>query len=514
MSLRLRLLVAVGVAVLVALIGSDVATYSAFRAYLNGQLDTTLQAAAPPIESCLEHGGHLSLSLVDESGPGLYAEVRSPTGATLEVVRAGQERHPGVRLPAPPLTGVMAAARRLSVSPPPAGPLSDECRGATSPADGGIVASSGASPPAAALYLSTSGKRAGQPGYRLRVSLLSDRSVLVLGLALTETGNTLSHLVLIEIGVSAAALLLVLGLGVVLVRLGVRPLLEVEQTAERIMEGNLEARVPERFDPSTEMGRLTRVLNSMLGRLAEDIDERTRTEAELRRSEARMRRFLADASHELRTPIAAVSAYSELFTSGAASRPGDLGRVLAGIQAETGRMSRLVADLMLLANLDEGRPLERHPVELVSVAADAVHAASAIGEQWPIELVASDSVEVEGDAARLRQVIDNLLANVRAHTPPGTPAVVTIERRGSEALVVVADRGPGLGEAGMARAFERFFRGDSSRSRSSGGSGLGLAIVQAIVAAHGGSVEVRETEGGGATFVVRLPAAPLEEEPA
>jgi two-component system OmpR family sensor kinase len=177
-------------------------------------------------------------------------------------------------------------------------------------------------------------------------------------------------------------------------------------------------------------------------------------------------------------------------------------------------MSQLVADLMLLANLDEGRPLDQHPVELVALCADSVHAAEAVGAQWPIELVAIEPVEVSGDEARLRQVVDNLLSNIRAHTPPGTNGSVVVRRDGTDAVIEVADHGPGLGAEGQRRVFERFFREDTSRARDSGGAGLGLAIVQAIVRAHHGTVDVRVTPGGGTTFVVRLPVIAQDEDPA
>jgi two-component system OmpR family sensor kinase len=244
----------------------------------------------------------------------------------------------------------------------------------------------------------------------------------------------------------------------------------------------------------------------MLERIQDAFRQRDRTEAELRRSEERLRRFVADASHELRTPLAAVSAYAELFERGARTQPEDLARVMAGVRSEAARMGLLVEDLLLLARLDEGRPLERQPVELVRVAAEAVDAARMVDASWPAQLVASEPVEVVGDAARLRQVVDNLLANVRAHTPPGTRTTVRVAREGPQAVVDVSDDGPGLNAEQAERAFERFYRAEVSRSRQHGGAGLGLSIVAAIVAAHGGTVGVSDTEGGGATFTVRLPA--------
>ncbi len=521
MSLRLRLLIAVGVIALVALVGADLATYSEFRGYLNGQVDSTLEGGASPLETCLAEGGRLTVSLVEETAPGSFAEVRSASGRVVSVVAATDEDHRlGSRLEQPELPVHLTGTAALRRPDRPTGRMSDECTDSigSGSEEATITRSSAGSneevseqaPPRDSsnhAYFTTPALRPGQPSYRIRVSLLSNGDFLLLGLPLTETGNTLDRLVLIELGVSAAALLAALALGFVLVRVGVKPLVEVEQTAEQIMDGDFEARVPERFRARTEMGRLTRVLNSMLSQISDDFEERDRTEKVLRSSETRMRQFLADASHELRTPIAAVSAYAELFSRGADSRPEDLARILSGIQSETARMSRLVADLMLLANLDEGRPLEMHPVELVALCADSVHAAEAVGAEWPIELVATGSVEVSGDEARLRQVIDNLLSNIRAHTPPGTGGSVVVYRHEDDAVIEVADHGPGLGAEGRRRVFERFFREDTSRARESGGAGLGLAIVQAIVRAHHGSVVAEMTPGGGTTFVVRLPVA-------
>nr|MDQ6928367.1 HAMP domain-containing histidine kinase [Actinomycetota bacterium] len=261
-----------------------------------------------------------------------------------------------------------------------------------------------------------------------------------------------------------------------------------------------------------EVGRLARALNTMLERIQAAFRERDATEAELRRSEARLRRFVADASHELRTPVAAVAAYAELFERGASDRPVDLARVMSGIRVETSRMGELVDDLLLLARLDEGRPLEQEPVELVAVAAQAVDAAVAVGPGWPVRLEAGRPVEVLGDAARLRQVLDNLLGNVRAHTPEGTSVAVRVSSEENGAQVAVSDDGPGMTEDEASHVFERFYRVDQSRSRQHGGAGLGLAIVAAIVKSHGGDVTASASPGAGATFTVRLPLAHVPDD--
>ena len=223
---------------------------------------------------------------------------------------------------------------------------------------------------------------------------------------------------------------------------------------------------------------------------------------------------MADASHELRTPLAGVRAYAELFTRGADQRPDDLARAMRGIGRESERMTALVDDLLLLARLDEGRPLDREPVDLATVARDAVETARAVEPDRPIELDAAPA-SVVGDADRLRQVVDNLLANARAHTPGGTPVTVRVATANGEATLEVADRGPGMTAEEVERVFERFWRADDSRTRASGGAGLGLSIVAAVAEAHGGTASVDAAPGAGAAFTVRLPATapPVEDEP-
>ena len=223
-------------------------------------------------------------------------------------------------------------------------------------------------------------------------------------------------------------------------------------------------------------------------------------------SERRLRRFVADASHELRTPLAAVRAYAELFERGASARPADLERSMSGISRESERMSVLVDDLLLLARLDDGRPLERVPVELDDVVGEAVETSQAVDPGRPIELRAERAVVV-GDRVRLRQIVDNLLANVRAHTPAGTPVSVSLTRVNGSAEIAVSDSGPGLDDEHLEHVFERFYRADASRARASGGVGLGLAIVAAVAEAHGGSVSASSEPGHGATFRIALPLA-------
>jgi len=227
---------------------------------------------------------------------------------------------------------------------------------------------------------------------------------------------------------------------------------------------------------------------------------------DLQTSESRLRRFVSDASHELRTPIAAVSAYAQLLQQGAASHKEDLDRVTDGIGRESGRMTHLVNDLLLLTRFDEHHLVEPEPVELVGLTAEAIETARTVAPNWPIGFVAGEPVEILADRVALRQVVDNLLSNVRAHTPLGTRTIVSIKRIEHHAFIEIADEGPGLTEEQTTMVFERFFRADPSRSRQTGGAGLGLAIVASIVQAHGGEVTASSPPGGGAVFCVSIPA--------
>ncbi|HEX7442651.1 MAG TPA: HAMP domain-containing sensor histidine kinase, partial [Acidimicrobiales bacterium] len=356
------------------------------------------------------------------------------------------------------------------------------------------------------VYFTAPSTQPDGPTFRVRASTLTNRDYLIAAQPLGETDSTLHHLLLVELIVTGGAVLVALLGGFWLVRIGLRPLRDMETAAESIAEGNLTERVPGEND-KTEVGRLARTLNVMLSRIESAFGARVASEERLRESDARLRRFVGDASHELRTPIAAISAYAELFGRGASEQQEDLERLMVGIQSETGRMEHLVADLLLLARLDEGRPMEMRPVDLVSLCAEAVQTSTTVGPAWPVTFTAPRPIEVVGDATSLRQVIDNLLGNVRSHTPEGTTTRVSVTPDGAGA-VVVADDGPGMEPEQVAHVFERFYRSDPSRSRLHGGAGLGLSIVSAIVAAHGGTVTAASSVGRGTSFTVRLPAVP------
>jgi two-component system OmpR family sensor kinase len=342
-------------------------------------------------------------------------------------------------------------------------------------------------------------------------------SVLVAA-SLDGIDSTTRQLRLIDLGVSLVVLAVLAGAGAAIVRASLRPLVEIEQTARAIAAGDLARRVPDR-DPRTEVGRLGRALNTMLAQIETAFGARAASEAAARHSEDRMRRFVADASHELRTPLTTIRGFAELYRQGAARDPAELDRLMRRIEDQAARMGLLVEDLLLLARLDQQRPLDRRPVDLLALAADAVHDARAVAPDRRIELMLGgedggrgSALVVLGDDQRLRQVLANLVDNALAHTPDGGPVEVRVGGADLDgrpgAAVEVVDHGPGLTREQAERVFERFYRADPARSQAAGGTGLGLSIVAALVAVHGGTVQVDSVPGRGARFRVVLPLAP------
>jgi two-component system, OmpR family, sensor kinase len=399
---------------------------------------------------------------------------------------------------------------------------------------------------------------------------------LVVGTDLGNVNQSIGYLTDIDLLVSGAVILILAIVGIALVRASLRPLTDIEETAAAIADGDLSRRVPDR-DPRTEVGRLGRSLNAMLSQIETAFRARTESEEAARRSEWRMRQFVADASHELRTPLTAIRGYAEYYRQrggveeiqGPPARPAlggadadtaapdtalsarhayarsesegplsraEVDRIMQRVEQESSRMGVLVEDMLLLARLDQQRPLERHTVDMLTLAADAVHDARVVAPDRNIDLTvgAGAAFLVIGDEIRLRQVIGNLMSNALHHTPEGSPIAVRIRlasldewraaaaRAGRDALaatdpdappspavvVEIADQGPGLTPEQAEHVFERFYRGDQARTRKSGGSGLGLAIVAALVAAHGGTVWAESPPGGGAIFRFAIPLAP------
>jgi two-component system OmpR family sensor kinase len=505
-SLRTRLLIAIGVIALVALAIANVATYSSLQSFLYQRVDQQLDQQHPFFERLADRGEPITQFCHRQGQPAPGAGSGAPGSPT-----AGPK--PDLPPNLFPVVSVEVQTRSGKTVNGQVCPAYDDNVAYTpkiptpipglSPASGGGDKATNFVAPSA---------QAGGPSFRVRASELMDGNVLIVAQPLEDIRDTLHRLLLIELAVTGAAVILALIGGFWLVRVGLRPLRDMERSAESIAAGNLTERVPGEND-KTEVGRLARTLNMMLSRIEAAFRARLASERRLRASEERLRRFVADASHELRTPIAAVSAYAELFGRGASEQKEDLGRLMAGIRTETDRMEHLVADLLLLARLDEGRPLDQRSVDLVALCAEAVQTASTVGPAWPLTFEASEPIEIMGDTTSLRQVIDNLLGNVRAHTPEGTPARVTVAKEGDGAVITVADDGPGMEPDEAAHIFERFYRSDPSRSRRHGGAGLGLSIVSTIVANHGGRVSADGTPGAGTTFIVHLPAVPPPADP-
>lgn len=323
-----------------------------------------------------------------------------------------------------------------------------------------------------------------------------EAGLLVVATELGAIEDTLGRMWLIQIVGSAAVLAALAAVLWWVLRLGVRPLVDMAATADEIAAGDLSRRV-QPVDERTEAGRLGAAFNSMLAEIEGSFAEREATEA-------RLRQFAADASHELRTPLTSIRGYAELWQAGGLRDPEQLDQAMRRLSEEGNRMGTLVDDLLLLARLDQQRPDQVGPVRLDQLAADAVSDARAVEPDRPMSLAAAP-VTVQGDAERLRELVGNLLTNARVHTEPGTPVHVAVSAIGDTARLEVADEGQGMPPTVVEHAFERFYRGDSSRTRSSGGSGLGLAIVDAIARAHDGRASATSVEGQGSRFVVELP---------
>jgi two-component system OmpR family sensor kinase len=337
---------------------------------------------------------------------------------------------------------------------------------------------------------------------------------LVIAYSLGDLNSTVTRLELADALAGGAAVVLLAGIGLPLVRASLAPLARIEATAAAIAGGDLTRRIDHPAG-STEVGRLAEALDAMLASIEAAYLARADGEARALRSEERMRRFTADASHELRTPLTSVRGLAEyaLQQGDAASRE-ELLRLMGLIAGESGRMGRLVDDLLLLARFDAGRPLDRRPVDLASLAAEAVQRARIVAPGRPVTLEAAEPVIVDGDEGRLAQVIDNLIGNAVQHTPPGSPVTVAVTSGAGHAELTVADRGPGMTAEQASQVFERFYRTDDARTRARGGAGLGLAIAGSLAAAHGGEITVESSPGHGAAFCLRLPQAGTWQETA
>jgi two-component system OmpR family sensor kinase len=479
--LQVKLIVAVLALVTVALLLIGLASVAALDGYLVGRLDDQLQEVA--VGSARQ-------------GPPRFGGPGPP--------------HRGP--PSPYLVQYRLADGRLD-GPPDENPLEQDRKPPQVPDDPAWFEANAGE----AVTVPATG---GDGRWRVAVEPRRDSSggSVVVAASLDGIDATVRQLRLIDLGVSLVVLAVLAGVGAAVVRASLRPLVEIEQTARAIAAGDLTRRVPDR-DPRTEIGRLGRALNTMLAQIESAFGARAASEASARRSEDRMRRFVADASHELRTPLTTIRGFAELYRQGGARDRAELNRLMRRIEDQAAQMGLLVEDLLLLARLDQQRPLDRRPVDLLALAAEAVNDARAVASDRRIELVlggadgeSGNALVVLGDDQRLRQVLANLVNNALTHTPAGSPVEVrvgasSLDGRPSAAVEVV-DQGPGLTAEQAERVFERFYRADPARSHADGGTGLGLSIVAALVAVHGGTVQVDSVPGRGARFRVVLPLAP------
>ena len=473
-SLRARLLVAVLGLTAVGMLLLGGITYAEQRSFLMQRLDEQTRSAPGAVDRALDFG---TRGPVDESdgpppggdgGPiglpaGVYGERRAADGTVTSITLAlDQAARPQPALP-----------RRIPLD-----------------------------------TLMTVGGR-GKDDMRYRVIAEPDHhgnGIIVAAVPLREIDQTLHRLLAVLALVLGGVLVLLGAVAWAVVRVGLLPLDRIGHTAGAIAGGDLSRRVTP-TDPRTEVGRLGLALNAMLDRLE-------RAFAERQASEDRLRRFLADASHELRTPLASIRGYAELFRMGAAREPADVERSMARIEDESARMGVLVEDLLTLARLDQVPDVPHVDVDVAEIARDAVDDARATAPERDIALEARPPARVTGDPHQLRQVLANLLRNALVHTPAGTPVEVSVSGFAGTIRVEVRDHGPGLPTDAPDTLFERFWRAEGGRERGRAGAGLGLAIVAAIVDAHGGRVAAANAEGGGAAFIVELPATRQPVRPA
>jgi two-component system OmpR family sensor kinase len=489
MTLRTRLIATLFVLTAVAMVALAAVTYTSQRSALLDQVDAQLESSVGGVARQLEivnNGGTVGLLRT----PGV---VPRPPGDRGDSPSAGRMR-PGPNLP-PGTYGELRGAdgQRIGI---PLTPTREYGGESSAVPDLPTVLQAG-------TPFTADAKGDDDLRYRVLVSAPPGADgALVTAIPLTDVDDTLSSLLRTEAIVITLALLLLTVIAWALVRIGLRPLDRMADTAGAIAAGDLDRRV-EDADPRTEVGRLGSALNGMLGRLERAFAERAA-------SEGRLRQFLSDASHELRTPLASIRGYAELFRVGAVREPDDLAKAMGRIEDEATRMGRLVEDLLTLARLDEAPDAPKAEVDVATLVDDAVRDARATDPERPISAETDGSAVVWGDEAGLRQVLANLTRNALVHTPPGTPVTVAAHHDGDHVRLVVRDAGDGLPTEDPDELFGRFWRAEAGRTRGRDGAGLGLAIVSAIVAAHGGTVTARNLpgdEGSGAEFTVRLPLA-------
>jgi two-component system, OmpR family, sensor kinase len=471
-SLRARLLAAVLVLSAVGLLLLGAITYAEQRSFLLDRVDQQARAAPPAVAGALSGGGGFGPAAGDRDhdrggGPG-GPDLRLPSGTY------GEERNAAGKTVGSPI--VFGYTEGVTADPelPKNIPLNKP--------------------------FTVDGANGDPNHYRV----LAQRNpfgsgTTVVAIPIRDVEQTLHRLLAVEALVIAGVLLILAAAAWAVVRVGLLPLDRMGHTAGAIAGGDISHRV-ESTDPRTEVGRLGIALNAMLDRLERAFTAR-------KQSEDRLRQFIADASHELRTPLASIRGYAELFRMGAARDPEDVARAMRRIEEEAARMGVLVEDLLTLARLDEVAHAPHVEVDLGRLVGDAVDDARATAPDRDIAPRLDGETVVIGDAHQLRQVLANLLRNALVHTPPGTPIEVNAARENGEVRLEVRDHGAGLPTDDPGEIFERFWRSEGGRKQGRAGAGLGLAIVAGIVDAHHGRVEATNAPGGGASFVVRLPAA-------
>jgi two-component system OmpR family sensor kinase len=468
MSLRLRLLLTLAPLFILGLAAADFGTYVALQSSLLQGVDKQLVAIDDGVMNVLQHPGGEG----PPGGSGGGQEYAFPAGTYGEIVDATGYLSGGALY-----GGYVAATQSRPVFP------------------SGIYRDSNAT-------LTVPGTGTWQ-SYRVYVTpLASDQpgTQLVVAIPLDGVNSTLGTLLLFEIAISSGITIIVLVVTWLLVRRGMRPLERMGATARSIASGNLGSRVSP-SNERTEVGQLGLALNGMLSQIERAFAARDVTEQKLRH-------FVSDASHELRTPLTSMRGYAELLQRNPDMTRDDVLLAVRRIEDETRRMGVLVDDLLLLARLDQGRPLDRAPVDLTAMVNDAVSDARAADPGRSVIARIEQPITVTGDDLRLRQAVANLVRNALVHTPAGSPVEVALHAQNGHADIDVIDHGPGVPAAQRERIFERFHRADPTRSRDQGGSGLGLSIATAVITAHGGRISVADTPGGGATFRIELPAVP------
>jgi len=485
-SLRNRLLLTTVVVAAIGIGASDFAANAELRVFLIRQVDSQLSSVA---------GGTVSRLVRAGIAPNIDDSMMTTEGSPSSTVpSASPEFHP-----VSPLRGVPTATAVTLLDPTGVvlGQLGgDISNGGSQATFAGMTLAQVARTKGKAFTVNTEHPHASTRA--ISFVLPSNLGSVVISVSLNSVERTLHELSWLFLLISIAVLLLIGLISRWLITLSLRPLLEVEVIAAAIADGDLSARLPE-LQPSTEVGRLTQSLNTMLGRIEESF-------AQKNASESKLRRFVADASHELRTPLTAIRGFAELHRQGAVTGEVKVKELVGRIEKESIRMGSLVEDLLLLARMDEARPNALEPVDLTHLIEESVASARAAGPDHPITLKVPEDLYVLGDTKRIHQALGNLLANARTHTLSGTPISVIANSNEFETTVSVTDAGPGLSAQDQTRIFERFFRVDPSRARHAGeGSGLGLSIVDAVMRAHGGKVSVASELGRGATFTLHFP---------